>query len=270
MNRKYFIIINVVFAIALPAFIISKAAGVEWQVGFSWEPQIMDYGYAFVIANLIILIAAGVILIMIGAALLKRHKENQKESPLLLGMFNIVIGGGFIFDGIRKHTSFASDSFRNGIEGIVFIALSWALIFFYLFLQDIFSGDFSWKRHSKSHVFYIAVIATSLVFFHGMHPYVDLELTTIIGFVLQLLVIIPLGAWQLRASYKLAGKTQDKASRQGIIMIGLSAIFYLSILAIVALKKVLFTLDIIMSALVLGLSIVTYLGYMHPSRAKKK
>ncbi len=261
--------VNAIFIALLPSWLIIKAAALGFDLGFSWAPQPdLFVSFEFTYLNMAILFMSAFWMAVIGMMLLKKFKERKKDMPLLLAMFNLVLAGGFAWDGIRKYTTY-NEIYRNAVEAIVFVCLAWALVFFIGFLQDVFTGSYAFKDHKKADIACIVLIATSVFFFMGWPDLMPLIVSTYIAYLVILAVIAPLGAWQIRTTFKLAKRTEDKRSRIGISMIGYSAIFYLSIIAIIAFKKLFFPLDLLLSIFILMLSVATYLGFIYPSRKQK-
>ncbi|MBN2153533.1 MAG: hypothetical protein JW839_18910 [Candidatus Lokiarchaeota archaeon] len=273
MERKYFWIINSIYIVLIPAWLVLKSASLGFDVGFSWEiqPDMLDkVSVELVVVNSIILLSSSAVLVVIGLNLVGKFLTNKKDAPLLLGTMNLVLGGGLAWDGIRKYTTFASDEFRNAGEAVIFVLLSWAIIMLLLFLQDIFTGSFKHENHQLSQIVFAVLNALAVFFLMGWPAFIPLDVSTITGYAFLIATIIPLSVWQLRATYALVKGTKDKRTRQGLSMIGYSAIFYLSVLATVAFKKLWFPLDLLLSLLLLGMSVTMYLGFIRPSRTAER
>nr|MDO8116378.1 hypothetical protein [Candidatus Sigynarchaeota archaeon] len=269
MEKRFFWMVNAIFITLLPAWLIIKAATLGFDLGFSWAPQPdLFVSYEFTYLNMAILFTSAFWMAIIGLMLLKRYRERKKDMPLLLAMFNLVLAGGFAWDGIRKYTTY-NDIYRNAVEAIVFVCLAWALVFFFLFLQDVFTGSYAFKDHKRADITCIILISTSVFFFLGWPDLMPLVVSTYMAYAVILAIIVPLGAWQIRTAFRLAKKTEDQRSRIGISMIGYSAIFYLAIIAIIAFKKLFFPLDLLLSIFILALSVATYMGFIYPSRKPK-
>nr|MDO8108799.1 hypothetical protein [Candidatus Sigynarchaeota archaeon] len=267
MVRRYFLIINALYLITFPAWLVIKAASVGFDLGFSWQPQPdLFVSMEFTITNMVLLFTASAVLFIIGTRLLKKFILNKKDAPLLLAMFNFVLAGGLAWDGIRKYTTFTSPEFRNAVEGIIFVSVAWALVLLYLFLQDIFMGSFKFKDHVKWHTVFIILDACTVFFFLGWPALMPLLVSTYMAYFFMAALIIPLCAWQIRATYRLVKRTDDKQTKRGLSMIGYSAIFYLLALGTVAFKKLYFPLDLLLSISLLSASVVMYLGFVQPSK----
>ena len=142
------------------------------------------------------------------------------------------------------------------------------MIFYYLFLQDVFTGTYSREKHKRTHVIFGALLVATQFFFVGLPGLVDPAITDVLAYIPMMVLIVSLGIWQLRVASKLKKKTSEKRARIGISMIGNSAIFYLLIIVVVGLKKAWFYLDLGLSILLFLWSIVTYMGYVYPSMQK--
>jgi len=271
MLKRYFIIINLIYAIMIPLWLITTAAVLNFELGFSWKPQEDIFiSIEYVLINMIFLFTSSILLSIIGVILLRKHLENKKEAPLLLGTYNLIASAGLFIEGIRKYTNITEELFRVAVEAMIFIFVSWAFIYLFLFLQEIFTGDFSNKKHLKSHLIFGIILSIGDMFFMGVPQIISPSITLIIAYVFLFLLIMPTSVWQMRASYRLTKKSSEKRVKRGILMIGFSALFYFMIFIAVPLKKLLFSLDIVLSILIFGLSLTTYLGYIYPSRAVKK
>nr|MDO8087271.1 hypothetical protein [Candidatus Sigynarchaeum springense] len=270
MERKYYWIINMIYVILIPAWLVLKAASLGFDVGFSWQMEadmLEKVSVEFVVINSILLLSASVVLFVIGLHLVGKFLSNKKDAPLLLATMNIVLAGGFAWDGIRKYTTFSSEVYRNAGEAVIFVFLSWVIFMLLLFLQEIFTGTLKFEDHVRSQTIFTVLNACAVFFFMGWPALMPVLVSTYIAYCLLIAVIIPLGIWQFRATYSLVKRTTDKLSRRGLAMIGYSAIFYLSALGTVAFKKLYFPLDLLLSILLLGMSVMMYLGFIRPSKA---
>ncbi|MHA1683644.1 MAG: hypothetical protein ACTSUE_22080 [Promethearchaeota archaeon] len=270
MNRSY-TIINLAYLIFIPTWILLTLAQVDFDPGFTWSPQMDIFvSIEFTILNMLLLFISAAAMSAIGTILLKKYKKTKKNAPLLLGMFNIILGGGLVWEGIRKYTTFVDPLTRYMAESIIFIAIMWSMLFLFLFLQEIFSKNSSFKNHRVSHSIFISIVITSTIFFIGLPDLIPLEISLYLAFSAMISIIIPLGIWQTQACFKLKKKTDEKRIKTGLSMIGYSAIIYLMITASIALKKLFFPLDLLLSVLILLLSGVTFMGYIYPSRGNKE
>ncbi len=273
MERKYYLFINLAYLVLFPAWLVLKAASLGFDVGFSWEIQadmLEKVSVEVVVTNSILLLSASVVCSIIGLSLLGRFLSNRKDAPLLLGTMNFVLSGMLAWDGIRKYTTFASEEYRNAAEAVTFVFLSWAIFMLLLFLQDIFTGSFKFKNHSLTQAIFAGLNACAVFFMMGWPSLMPLVVSTYVGYLFLIIIIVPLGIWQFRATYKLVNGTKDARTRRGLSMIGYSAIFYLLCVGTVAFKKLYFPLDLLLSILLLGMSVVMYLGFIQPSKAAVK
>jgi hypothetical protein len=259
---------------------VLKAVSLGFDLGFSWgiQPDMLDkVSMEIVVTNSILLFSSSAVCFVIGSSLLAKFLSNRKDAPLLLGTMNFVLSGMLGWDGIRKYTTFASEVnpnaaevYRNAAEAITFVFLSWAIFMLLLFLQDIFTGSFKFKDHARSQTIFAVLNACAVFFMMGWPSLMPVVVSTYIGYGFLIAIIIPLGVWQFRATYKLVKGTKDERTRRGLSMIGYSAIFYLCSVGTVAFKKLYFPLDLLLSILLLGMSVVMYLGFIQPSKAAVK
>ncbi len=273
MERKYYLAINLVYLILFPLWLVLKVASLGSDIGFSWgiQPDMLEkVSVEIVVVNSILLFSASVVCFVIGLSLLSKFLSNKKDAPLLLGTMNFVLSGMLAWDGIRKYTTFTSEVYRNAAEAVTFVFLSWAIFMLLLFLQDIFTGSFKFKDHARSQTVFAVLNACAVFFMMGWPSMMPLVVSTYVGYGFLIANIIPLGVWQIRATYKLVKGTKDERTRRGLSMIGYSAIFYLLSLGTVAFKKLYFPLDLLLSILLLAMSVVMYLGFIQPSKAAVK
>ncbi|MEX2681781.1 MAG: hypothetical protein Q6373_009275 [Candidatus Sigynarchaeota archaeon] len=273
MERRYYWIINVMYIVLFPTWLLLKAASLGFDVGFSWQMEadmLAKVPAEFVVINSILLFSAAAVLLIIGLSLLGKFLSNKKDTPLLLATMNIVLAGGLTWDGIRKYTTFTSEVFRNAVEAVIFIFLSWTIIMLFLFLQEIFTGTLKFKDHAISQTIFAVLNACAVFFFMGWPALMPVLVSTYVAYFFMIAIIIPLGTWQFRATYALVKRTTDKWAKRGLSMIGYSAIFYLSALGTVAFKKVYFPLDLLLSILLLCMSVMMYFGFVRPSKAAAK
>jgi hypothetical protein len=273
MVRKYYLVINLVYLALLPTWLVLKATSLGFDVGFSWDIQpdlLMFVSREIVAVNSTLLLAAAVVCFIIGSNLVGKFLSKKKDAPLLLGTMNIVLSGMLAWDGVRKYTTFTSEVFRNAVEAVTFIFLSWAIFMLFLFLQDIFTSTFKFKDHARSQTAFAVLNACAVFFLMGWPLLMPLVASTYTAYGFLIAVIIPLCIWQFRATYKLVKGTEDQLAKRGLSMIGYSAIFYLLALGTVAFKKLYFPLDLLLSVLLLCMSVFMYLGFINPSKKHAK
>lgn len=262
-------LVNVIFLVLIPAWLLAKAASLGFETGFSWAPQPETFvSVEFTVANMVMLFVSSAVLVFIGITLLARHLKNRKDTPYFLGMFNVILGAGLGYDGIRKVMAFTDEVFRNAIEALTFMFLAWSIVFFFLFLQDILTGSTSFQEHKQVQLAFTVLVACSVFFFMGWPAMLPVVASTFVAYGFLIAIIIPLGWWQIRSGWKLVKKTSEPRARLGLSMITFSAVFYLAIIATIAFKKLFFPLDLLLSILLLALSVATYMGYVYPSRGK--
>lgn len=270
MKRAYFKIINLVYGIAIPAWLLICAGALEFDVGFKWKLS------ENVIPNVTFLSIAIAIETIVFIRLFSRFKKHGKDSALLLASFNALVITQNLLETFGNFTGF-HEIFGQANENLIFILVGWSLIFFLLFVQDIFTGGFSFKKHKHTHLIFssIIVVLTGFLMVSPFMPaYPSLEVIMNIGFGLMGALIITLAIWLLIATNKLAKKAGDQVTRIGLRMIGSSGVLYIAILISVGLKSlaesISTVLDIITPILIMATSIVTYLGYVFPSKKRKK
>jgi hypothetical protein len=269
MARKYYRIINLIYIVLLPTWLVLKATSLGFDIGFTWDIQpdlLVNVSREFVAVNSTLLLSAAVVCFIIGSSLVHKSLSNKKDAPLLLGTMNLVLSGMLGWDGIRKYTTFTSEAFRNAAEAVTFIFLSWAIFMLFLFLQDIFTSTFKFKDHARSQTVFAGLNGCAVFFFMGWPALMPLVVSTYAAYGFLISIIIPLNVWQVRATYKLVKGTEDARTRRGLSMIGYSAIFYLLALGTVAFKKLWFPLDLLLSVFLLGMSVFMYLGFINPSK----
>ena len=82
-------IINLIFIIGIPLWLIAVAATVNFDTGF--EFGIRDvFGLQNEFINFMFFSIAAAVLIVIGMQLLRKLKRNKKNSALLLATYNII------------------------------------------------------------------------------------------------------------------------------------------------------------------------------------
>ena len=269
--KRYVLVINVIYIVLIPIWVLLLGALYNFNIGFSWGPQPeLFVSESFTILNMVFLFLSAVTLLGIGILLLSRYIKRRKDALLLLGMANIIISFGLFFDGVRKYMTITVWPYRNMVEIMALFVIAWGMIFYYLFLQEIFNGNHDFKAHRRSHIIYITLTIATNLFFIGFPELVDPFITNIFAYIPMLILIIALGSWQISAAMRLVKKTNDKRARIGIIMIGYSAIFYLAIIAVVGLKKIIFELDVLLSILLFAWSVVNYIGFIYPSKKKEE
>ncbi|NMC04040.1 MAG: hypothetical protein GYA24_02450, partial [Candidatus Lokiarchaeota archaeon] len=228
MEKRYYAILNLVYIILIPAWLVLKAASLGFDTGFAWgiQPDLLAMVPAEIVAiNSILLFAAAVVCIVIGINLIGKYMAKKKDAPLLLGTMNLVLATMLAWDGIRKYTTFTNETSRNAAEALTFVFLSWAIFMLLLFLQDIFTGSFKFKDHARSQTIFVILNACAVFFFMGWPSMMPLIVSTYMAYFFMIAVIIPLNVWQFRATYKLTKRTEDPVTRRGLAMMGYSAIF---------------------------------------------
>ncbi|MFX0102048.1 MAG: hypothetical protein ACFFCS_20955 [Candidatus Hodarchaeota archaeon] len=266
MAKKYFIIINLLFIIAIPIWWFSLAAVMNFDIGFKFGPH-DDLELGNVYSNLIFFGSAGVVLIIIGIHLLSKYNKNKKDSALILGTYNLILGCAACYESIRKFIDFTR-KFDTAREDLTFVLMSWAVIFFFLFLQEILRGNFKFENHRVTHTSFIIIMVT-VNFFVMLWPfYYEFEVIKYIGVATLGITVVVLSIWQIRSALRLRKKSSEKVVKQGLAMIALSGVFYIVAVITLALIEVDPIFDMIVPMVILVLAIVTYMGYVFPSKKR--
>jgi hypothetical protein len=262
MAGKYYLIINLAYIVLIPTWLILEAVNLGFNTGFSWgiQPDLLEKLPA------VLLLSAAVVCFVIGGNLMGKYLTKKKDAPLLLGTMNLVLSAMCTWDGIRKYTTFAVESYRNAAEALTFVFLSWVTFMLFLFMQDIFTSTTKFKDHPRSQTAFFVLNACAVFFFMGWPSLMPLIVSTYVAYGCLISIIIPLGVWQIRATYKLVKGTNDPLTKRSLAMIGYSAIFYLCGLGTVAFKKLWFPLDLMLSVALLGMSVFMYLGFINPAK----
>ncbi|MBN2153337.1 MAG: hypothetical protein JW839_17925 [Candidatus Lokiarchaeota archaeon] len=265
MVRRYYLAINLLFLAIVPSWLVVAASTTGFDVGARWSMS--DNA----VSNSVFLLASTFVLFLIGSILLKKFSTNGKDSALLLASYNILYGTGSLLEAAGNYLDFAR-VFNQALENLVFVIVSWTMLFFFLFLQDIFTGSFSSKQHKSSHVAMaslVAIGAASMVFDSF---YLIPSVFNYVGFGLLGVTMITLCTWLLVAASKLVKKTGERNARIGLMMIGLSGGILIAVILCIALKALINVpaLDALIPVFVFSASIVTYMGYVYPSRARSQ
>jgi len=262
--KKWFLILNTCYISGIVIWLISICFSISWQIDFAWN---------FVgnkIVNLFLMAISGIVMIFISSKLLSKYFEGKKLAPLLLGCFNLIYSISIIIEAFGNIAHYGL--LNTGIERLIYVLINYALVFFFLFLQEIFSGSIKREKHAASQNFFI--ILSSLGFFLiaiSVFPEIPTIVDTL-GLVILLFLFMIVNIWQIRSSSLLIKKTDEERIKKGLRMIAISGVMYISILVMIGIKSateeeslyVIF--DILVPVLVLCTSIVTYMGIIMPSR----
>lgn len=276
MKWKFYHIINFCYIIAIPTWWFALSASMGFETGFEFG-QRDEFNLDNEFWNLAFFFLAAVVLTIIGLVLIKKYSKNRKSSALYLGTYNLVFAVASGYEAMRKFILF-NEQFDAAREVTTFVLISWALIYYMLFMQEIFRGNSKFENHKKSQgALLLLVIASDFILF--LYPFIftgkkaadwDIgELPKYIAFGILGVTVIILSVWQIRASFRLVQRSKDPDTRIGITMIGVSAIVYLAVIASIILKESVVIFDAVLPLLVFVVSITTYLGYVYPSRKQK-
>nr|MDO8113545.1 hypothetical protein [Candidatus Sigynarchaeota archaeon] len=265
MARRYYLTINIMYLITIPVWLLIAASFTGFDTGLTWSLS----GNA--ISNSLFLFASSAILLIIGFALLRKFMGNKKDSALLLSTYNLLYGSSSFLEGLGNYMDF-HPALNQSVENLTFILVSWAVIFFFLFLQDVFTSSFSNEKHLRSHVFFgiMIVLGDVLLILDGLG--FGMNIFSYSGYAIFAIALIILCVWQMVAAFKLVKKSSEQKVRVGLVMIGLSGLLYIFVVVAIALKAIVSGIDyidVIIPILVFTASIVTYMGYVYPSRHPK-
>ncbi|MBD3186967.1 hypothetical protein GF325_09085 [Candidatus Bathyarchaeota archaeon] len=273
MKNRYHRIILLLYAIAIPSWLFILAAVMEFDIGFKFGMRDV-FGLKNEVFNFVFYAIAAGVLLVIGTLLFKKYRSNHKPAALLLSTYNFLLAIASGYESMRKFILF-HDRFDAAREVLTFIVMSCAIIYFFLFMQEIFTGSFKFDDHRKTHAIFFSAIIIGDIFL-ALWPFVftgkeaasfDIsELPKYIGFGFIGVTIIVLCLWQVRAAFLLVKKSDNTRVQTGLKMMGLSAIAHLSIIASIIIKEELVIFDAILPILVFTASILTYMGYVYPSR----
>ncbi|MEX2680206.1 MAG: hypothetical protein Q6373_001280 [Candidatus Sigynarchaeota archaeon] len=265
MTRRYYICINLIFLAIIPSWLVALASQTRFDVDARW---ILSEN---ALPNSLFLLASAVVLYLIGFALLRKFVTNNKDSALLLASYNILYGTSSLFEAAGNYLEFARN-FNQALENVVFVMIAWAMLFFLLFLQEIFTGSFSSRKHKISHAVIALLVGIGVASMILDSLYIIPGVFNYFGFALLGVTMIILCTWLLVAASKLVRKTGERNARIGLLMIGLSGAFLIAVVLCIALKALtqLPALDALIPVLVFSASIITYMGYVHPSRVQSQ
>ncbi len=250
------------------------------------------------IANAVFFVAA----VAIAFKARKKHVENQKIAPLLLSMtfFSWAVAIGFqLFISIFtcEIVDLTSQILETALRFAPFLFLSVGVFFVVFFVMEIFEGGVFVGKNRPRIVFF-SVINILLIFLLGiivlgrMLIPISSEMASSIAPVL-LIAAVGLGGIgflassiiQAKSSISLLKKTQEPATRKGIMLIGIAGLILIAWFASELTEAVLwmfypdtanrfFVIDIFMITssilLVFGGTLV-YFGYIYPAmRAREK
>ena len=226
----------------------------------------------------------------------KKHEENQKIAPLLLAMtfFSWAVAIGFqLFISVFacEIVDVTSQILETALKFAPFLFLSVGVFFVVFFVMEIFEGGVFVGKNRPRIVFF-SVINITLICLLGMivlgRVFVPIS-SEMAGSVAPVLLIAAVGLGgigflassiiQAKSSFSLLKKTQEQATRRGIMLIGIAGLILIAWFASELTEAVLwmvypdtasrfFGIDIFMmtsSVLLVFGGILVYFGYIYPA-----
>ena len=263
MQRLYYIIINVIFASTIVIWYALTLYSASFQTGMNLGPDPN-------IAATIFIIIACVIIFFVTFRLFKKFLETEKDSTLLLATFNAALSVSLIFELVRHVFTFISVHVMSSfVYGIIFLFLAWGFLFFLLFLQDIFTGTFSFKKHKIADIIFLSLIGFGISGFILDSFDLVTQAYTIPSFATLGITILLFCLWEVIGASRLIKKAQnDKTARIGLIMIALSGLVFIA-LDLAILVNIYVDISIFIRILMATATLLLYMGYIYPSRQKK-
>ncbi|HME53793.1 MAG TPA: hypothetical protein VKM55_16315 [Candidatus Lokiarchaeia archaeon] len=263
MQRLYFLSINLIFATLIGIWYTLSLFVSNFQPAIKWAPD------PNIVATIFIIIAC-VIIFFVTIRLIKKFLETKKDSTLLLATFNITLSLSLIFELIRHLFTFISvHVISSFVYGIIFLFLAWGFLFFLLFLQDIFTGTFSFKKHKITDIIFLGLIGFGISGFILDSFNLVSQSYTIPSFAALGITILLFCLWEVIGASRLIKKVKnDKTARIGLIMIALSGLVFIA-LVVAILVNIYIDLSIFIRILMATATLLLYMGYVYPSRQKR-
>ena len=251
-----------IYLVSIPTWLILQAAGMNFDLEFMWE----NSPNAFL--NSPFLFVSSAILLIIGIVLLKKYFKNKKDSALLLACYNIIYGFSSFLEGVGNFYAYGS-RYDQVSENLIFILVAWAVVFFFLFLQEIFTGSFAYKDHKLTHKIFLSLLVAGVILTMMVLPSRDLDIIHQLGVGILAITLIILSIWQMKAAFHLVKRADEPNVKRGLQMIGISGLCLIAVIVLIVLKMLVEFVDPLIPIFVFSASIFSYLGYVQPSKAKK-
>ncbi|MHA1684316.1 MAG: hypothetical protein ACTSUE_25490 [Promethearchaeota archaeon] len=262
MNKLIFSINSIIIAGIISWFTIIMVL-IGGNPEFAWE-----LGFDRAVKFTFLMVSA-LILGLIGLKLFFKYRQGHRLSTFYLGSYNLIYCVGSVFEAMGNLMNFGY-LLNDATDTIVYIMMMWAVIFFFLFLQEIFSGTSTIQEQKKMRILFMVFSIVSLLFLFSS-PFTA-RLFSAIGTGIMVILFLLVYTWQISAASKLVKKADDDVMKAGLKMIALSGVIFIALILMVIVKSFVSNpviekmLDIGIPVAVLVSAIVTYMGYIYPSR----